>query len=137
MSTRTTAPNYQCQTNGHDLIGFNVNRDNSSKLSMPNQWARSHRLQCQQGIQDQTINATNQWARSHRLQCQQGHKIKLSMPQTNGHNLTGFNVSRDTRSNYQCQTNGHNLIGFNVNKVTIFITQLSFHFFYDPPSYLV
>jgi len=28
----------------------------SRKLSMPNQWARSHRLQCQPDISTQTIN---------------------------------------------------------------------------------
>ena len=57
MSTRTQAPNYQCKTNGHDLIGFDVNTDTSSKLSMPNQWAHSHRLQCQHGHKLQTFNA--------------------------------------------------------------------------------
>ena len=80
MSTRTTAPNYQCQTNGHDLIGFNVSRVYKIKLSMPQ--TNGHDLigfnvsrdtrsnyQCHKpmgtisqasmsaGTQDQTINA--------------------------------------------------------------------------------
>jgi len=59
------------------------------------------------------------WARSHRLQYQHGHKLANYQCQTNGHNLIGFNVNRDTSTpNYQCQPNGHNHIDFNVNRDT-------------------
>ena len=35
--------NYQRQTNGHDLISFNVNRGTQAReLSMSNQWASSY-----------------------------------------------------------------------------------------------
>ena len=68
--------NYKCQTNGHDLTGFNVNRGTQAcKLSMPNQWAQSQRLQCQQG-----------------------HKHVNCQRQTNGHDLIGFNVNRGTQA---------------------------------------
>ena len=96
--TRAWSHRLQCQHNGHNLIGFNVNKDTNSKLAMPNQWARSHRLQCQHGPLHETINSKplgmisrasnvntdkscklampNQWAQSHRLQCQHGHKLQ-------------------------------------------------------------
>ena len=92
MSTWTQAPNYQFQINGHDLIGFNANTDRSSKLSIPNQWAQSHRLQCQHGHKLQTIN---------------------SKPM--GTISSASNSTRTQAPNYKCQTNVYNLIGFNVN----------------------
>ena len=58
-----------------DLIGFNVNTDTSSKLSMPNQLAQSHIRGCQQGHKLQTINAKPMGMRSHMLGGQQGHKL--------------------------------------------------------------
>ena len=57
MSTWTQALNYECQTNGHYLIGCDVNKNISTQLSISNQWARSHKLQCQHGHNLQTINA--------------------------------------------------------------------------------
>ena len=56
MSIRTQAPNYQCQTSRNDPVGFSVNTDTSSKLSMSNQQERSCRLQCQHRYKLQTIN---------------------------------------------------------------------------------
>ena len=56
MSTWTQALNYECQTNGHYLIGCDVNKNISMQLSISNQWARSHKLQCQHGHNLQTIN---------------------------------------------------------------------------------
>ena len=42
MSTRTQASNYQCQTKGYNLIGFNMStRRQACKLLMPNQWEQS------------------------------------------------------------------------------------------------
>ena len=62
------------------------------KLSMPNQWARSHRLHCLLDISKQTINAKPM------------DTISLASLST-GHK----------HANYQCQTNRHDLIGFIVN----------------------
>ena len=56
MLTRRSTQNYQCQTNGQDLKGFNVNKAYHTKLSMPNQWAQSQRVQCQPDVAHKTIN---------------------------------------------------------------------------------
>ena len=56
MPTWTQAQNNECQTNGHYLIGCDVNKNISMQLSISNQWARSHKLQCQHGHNLQTIN---------------------------------------------------------------------------------
>ena len=56
MPTWTQAQDNECQTNGHYLIGCDVNKNISMQLSISNQWARSHKLQCQHGHNLQTIN---------------------------------------------------------------------------------
>ena len=84
----------------------------------------------------------NQWARSHRLQCQHGHKHANYQYQTNGHDLIGFNVNMDTstqtintkpmgtisqansmstrhqHTNQQYQTNKYNLISCSFRRGT-------------------
>ena len=48
------------------------------------------------GTQARKLSMPNQWARSQRLQCQRGHKHVNYQCQTNRHDLIGFNVNRDT-----------------------------------------
>ena len=40
------------------------------------------------------LSMPNQWARSHRLQCQHGQKHANYQYQTNGHDIIGFNVNQ-------------------------------------------
>ena len=61
-----------------DLIGFNVNTDTSSKLSMPNQWACD--LICLEVNRDTSskLSMPSQRTRSHQLACFNEDQITLS-----------------------------------------------------------
>ena len=107
---------------------------------MPNQWARSQKVQCQLGVSHKTINAKpmatiskgsmsirhkhtklsmpNQWARSQRVQFQPDGSHKTINAKPMGTISKGSMSARRRSQNYQCKIKRHNLVSCSLRRGT-------------------
>ena len=81
--------NHQCQTNWHNLVGFQCQHEH-----------KIENYQCQTNEHDLVS-----------YQCQQEHKLVKYQCKTNGHDHVSNQCQHEHKLvNYQCQTNGHDII---------------------------